>query len=303
MVAVQLTAGVPASGATIALSSSHPSVAPVPATISMQGTHAWTQFPFTVGRVTSPTVVTLTATLNGVSASSPITIRPPTLNDDILQPAVRATGDAAMSGWVDLEGGGLAGPSGFAVNLSSDSPAATVPPSVTIPAGVCCTSFPIQTERGHVDDADHDHRKRGQRYDALEDHADGGAAPTGLLVRPMSTTSGSQGVVRTAEGVGHDQILHAASSNPSLAAVPDSVSVAAVSGIRFFDITTAPVTAPTTVTISVSGGGVTLSQPLTLYPSLPALTSMTVTPTTVTGGASATGTVRIASPRRRSASR
>src|SRR6185295_7696890 len=124
MMAVQLTAGVPASGATITLTSSHPAIVPVPATMAMQGTHAWTQFPFTVGQVTSPTVVTLTATLNGVSASSQMTVRPPTLNDDILQPVVRATGGAPMSGWVDLEGGGLAGPSGFTVNLSSSSPAA-----------------------------------------------------------------------------------------------------------------------------------------------------------------------------------
>src|SRR5262245_18033768 len=145
MLALQLTAGVPASGATIALSSSHPSLVPMPATISMQGTHAWTQFPFTAGQVTTPTVVTLTATLNGTSASSQITVRPPTLNDNILQAVVRATGGTAMSGWVDLEGGGLAGPSGFSVALSSSSPAATVPASVTVPAGVSGTSFPIQT--------------------------------------------------------------------------------------------------------------------------------------------------------------
>ena len=102
----------------------------------MPGTHAYTEFPITVGQVTSPTVVTLTATLNGVSASSQITIRPPTLNDEILQSVVRATGGTEMPGWVNLEGNGLAGPSGFVVSLSSDSPAATVPATVTIPAGV-----------------------------------------------------------------------------------------------------------------------------------------------------------------------
>src|SRR5262249_21377020 len=59
---------------------------------------------------------------------------------------------------------------------------------------------------------------------------------------------------------------------------------------------TAPVTAPTTVTISVSGGGVTLSSPLTLYPSLPALLSMSVTPGSVAGGNPATGTVTLAGP-------
>ena len=296
MVAVQLTAGVPAGGATIALSSSHPAVAPVPATISMQGTHAWTQFPFNVGQVTSPTLVTLTATLNGASASSTFTLRPPTLNDDILQPVVRATGGTVMPGWVDLEGGGVAGSAGFNVTLSSDSPAATVPTSVTIPAGVGGTSFPIQTSAVTSTTAVTITAGAGNVTSRWKITLTAEPAPTGLLVRPMSTTNGSQGVVTTAEGVGHDQVIHVASSNPSLAAVPDSVTVAAVSGIGFFDITTVPVTAPTTVTISVSGGGVTLSHPLTLYPSLPALTSLSVSPTSVAGGTSATGTVRIASP-------
>ena len=48
--------------------------------------------------------MTLTATLNRASASSQITVRPPTLNDEILQSVVRATGGAEMPGWVDLEG-------------------------------------------------------------------------------------------------------------------------------------------------------------------------------------------------------
>ena len=113
----------------------------------------------------------------------------------------------------------------------------------------------------------------------------------------MSTTNGSQGVVTTAEGVGYDQLVQVSSSNPALAAVPPSVTVFAVSGIGFFDITTAPVTTPTTVTISVSGGGVTLSHPLTIYPTLPLLTALTVSPDSVAGGSPATGTVTLAERR------
>jgi hypothetical protein len=297
MVAVQLTAGVTPSGATIALSSSHPSAAPVPATISMPGTHAWTQFPITVGQVTSPTLVTLTATLNGVSASNQFTLRPPTLNDDIFQAApVRATGGAAMTGWVDLEGGGLAGPGGFVVSLSTDSPAATVPATVTIPAGVGGTSFPIQTSPVTTTKIVTITASSGGVTTRWQITLTPAPAPTSLLVRPMSTTNGSQGTVTAAEGVGHDQLMQVSSSNPALAAVPDSVSVSAGSGIGFFNITTAPVTAPTTVTISVSGGGVTLSRPLTVYPSLPSLTALTVSPTNVVGGNPSTGTVTLASP-------
>jgi hypothetical protein len=145
MVAVQLTAGVPAGGATLALSSSHPALAPVPQTLSIQGEHAWTQFPISVGQVTAPTTITLSATLNGVTASNQFTLRPPTLDTEILQSVVKATGGTTMTGWVNLEGGGVAGANGFVVNLSTDSAAASVPATVTIPAGVSGTWFPIET--------------------------------------------------------------------------------------------------------------------------------------------------------------
>ena len=297
MVAVQLTAGVPAAGATVALASSQPAVAPLPSTLSMPGTHAWAQFPINVGQVTSPTLVTFTATLNGVSASNQFTLRPPTLNDDISQAApTRATGGTMMTGWVDLEGSGLAGPGGFTVNLSSDSAAATVPATVTIPAGVSGTSFPIQTSSVTSTTAVTITASSGGVVTRWRITLTPAPAPTDFFVRPMSTTNGSQGVVRTAEGVGHDQTVHVTSSNPALAAVPDSATVAAVSGIGFFNITTAPVTAPITVTISVSGGDVTLTHPLTLYPSLPAFTSLTASPTSVPGGTSSVGTVTLASP-------
>ena len=297
MVAVQLTAGVPAAGASIALTSSHPAVAPLPATLSMQGTQAWAQFPITVGQVTSPTLVTFTATLNGVSASNQFTLRPPTLNDDIFQAApTRATGGTTMTGWVDLEGSGLAGPGGFTVNLSSDSAVATVPATVTIPAGVNGTSFPIQTSAVTATTVATITASSGGVVTSWKITLTAEPAPTDFFVRPISTTNGSQGVVTTAEGVGHDQLVHVTSGNPALAAVPDTATVAAVSGIGFFNITTAPVTAPTTVTISVSGGGVTLSKPLTLYPTLPAFTALTVNPTTVAGGSSTVGTVTLAGP-------
>jgi hypothetical protein len=295
MVALQLTAGVPPSGATIPLASSHPAIAPVPASLSMQGTHAWSQFPLTVGQVTSATVVTLSATLNGVTASNQFTVRPPTLNDATLQPQVRATGGATMAGWVDLEGGGLAGPAGFKVNLATDSPAAAVPASVTIPAGVSGTGFSIQTSPVTTTTVANITASALGVTQTWKITLTPGPAPTSLLVRPMSTTSGSQGVVTAAEGSGQDQLIQVESSDPALATVPDTVTVFAGSGVGFFGIATAPVSAPTSVTISATGGGVTLSHLLTLYPSLPALTSLAVSPTSVAGGGSATGTVRLAS--------
>src|SRR3989441_452414 len=67
-----------------------------------------------------------------------------------------------------------------------------------------------------------------------------------------------------------------------------------------FNIFTSPVTVQTVVTISVSGGGVTQSATLTVNPAgtpppPPALSSFSVSPSSVTGGSPATGTVMLAS--------
>ena len=68
-VSVQVSSAVPASGAVINLTSSDPNAAPVPATVTMQGNIGWLQFQMQAGQVVSPTPVTITATLNGASAT------------------------------------------------------------------------------------------------------------------------------------------------------------------------------------------------------------------------------------------
>lgn len=295
-VTVQLSAAVPAGGATVALSSSNPGLAPVPTTITLPGGFALASFEIPIGQVILATPVTLSATLNGASASGQFTVMPPTLNNDPLQSApVVATGGATMTGFVDLEGFGFAPAGGVVVNLSTNSPLAIAPSAVTIPAGARGTSFQIQTSPVTTATAVTITASRNGVTAQWQISLMPAAAPTSFFVRPMSTTNGSQGVVNAAEGVGFDQLLQVTSSNPALAAVPNGVTVSAGSGVGFFNIVTTPVTAQSIVTISVSGGGVTLSAPLTLYPALPALTAITVNPTSVVGGATATGSVRLAS--------
>ena len=295
-VSVQLSAVAPTGGATVALSSSNPGLASVPPTITLPGGFAMASFEIPIGQVTVATPVTLSATLNGVAASGPFTLMPPTLNNDPLQSApVIATGGATMTGFVDLEGFGFAPAGGFIVNLSTNSPLALVPSAVTIPAGARGTSFQIQTSPVTTATTVTITASRNGVTAQWPIRLMPAAAPTSFFVRPMATTNGSQGVVTAAEGVGFDQLLQVTSSNPALAAVPNVVTVFAGSGVGFFNIVTTPVTVQSMVTISVSGGGVTLSAPLTLYPALPALTAMTVNPTSVTGGTTATGTVRLSS--------
>ncbi len=317
--AVDLTGPAPSGGATVSLSASHPALLPelpdsrvVPAgSTSVNVLVAPTGFPnslrgMRVGFVTEPTPVTVTASFAGSSASTTITVLPPQLNDTPLQLfPVQATGGAEMIGIVDLEVGcfagfcdGLAPPGGFDVSLSSSSPTVSVPATFTIPAGAGGDSFPIRTtpvnRRTHV---------------TLSARAGSAAAhwtltltpspePDSLRLVPETTSGGSQGqvVIPLSELAGHDQLVQVTSSNPAVARVPGHATVNASTDLGRFDITTSPVEQPTPVTISVTGRGITRSATLTVAPSLPALTGLGVSPSSVAAGTSSTGTVTLGSP-------
>src|SRR5207253_502637 len=227
-VAVQLTAAVPASGATITLTSSTPTAAPVPSTITMPGNTAWTQFFMQAGQVTSPTPVTLTATLNSGPASASFNVLPPSLKSLSISPST-ISGGAQAGAIVMLNGQAPAG--GAFVSLSSNSPAVSPPSSAFVAPGSFSVSLPMQTN----------------------------AVTTNTTVMiPAGVTTGG------------------------------------------FNIFTSPVTVQTVVTISVSGGGVTQSATLTVNPAgtpppPPALSSFSVSPSSVIGGSPATGTVTLAS--------
>src|SRR5437588_457749 len=80
------------------------------------------------------------------------------------------------------------------------------------------------------------------------------------------------------------------SSNTAAATVPASVLVAAGANTATFTISTSPVAASTAVTISGTYG-VTKTAILTVNP--PTLSTLTLNPTTVTGGGTSTGTVTL----------
>src|SRR2546426_1911986 len=86
------------------------------------------------------------------------------------------------------------------------------------------------------------------------------------------------------------------SSNTAVARVPPSVTVAAGATSATFTVSTSAVAASTTVSISGTYGGVTRSASLTVTPApppAPTLSSLTLNPTSVTGGNSSTGTVTL----------
>src|SRR4029077_8836464 len=120
-----------------------------------------------------------------------------------------------------------------------------------------------------------------------------------LSLNPTSVTGGnsSTGTV-TLSGLaptGGAQVA-LSSSNTAAARVPASVTVAAGATSASFTVSTSAVAASTTVTISAAYGGATRSASLTVTPAPPpppTLSSLTLNPTSVTGGNSSTGTVTL----------
>ena len=292
LVAVQLTAAVPAGGATINLSSSNPGAVPVPATITMPANTAWMQFQLQAGQVSVPTPVTLTATLNSASASAQFTLQPPSLKSLTISPAT-ISGGAQPQGIVMLNGQAPAG--GAVVSLSSNSPMVSPPTSVTVAPGSFSASFPIPTS----DVTANTTATVTASYNGAASQAQVTLTPqqppSSLTLSPTSTTGsggGSFATVTIASPSSTDEVLQVASSNPSIASVPGGVTIPAGSTTGGFNVFTASVSAQTVVTISVSGGGVTKTASLTVNPDAPPTPATPAAPTLLSPASDA----RVAQP-------
>ncbi len=277
-VAVQLTAAVPAGGATISINSSNPSVLPVPATVTMPGNTAWMQFQVQAGQVTAPTPVTLTATLNSKSASAQFTLQPSSLKSLTISPST-ISGGAQPQGIVILNGQAPAG--GTLVTLTSNSPSVSPPSSVFVEPGGSSVSFPIPTSAVTANTTATVTASGGGASAQAQVTLTPQQPPSSLTLSPTSTTGlggSSFATVTVASPSSTDLILQVASSNPAIASVPNGVMIPAGSTTGGFDIFTSSVSTQTVVTISVSGAGVTKTANLTINPDAPKPTATPVAP-------------------------
>jgi len=298
---LQLT-GAPPTATNVALTSSNPSAAPVPASITMPANIAWTQFQMQAGQVASATPVTITATLNGKSASGSLTVAPTALKSLSISPST-INGGAQAGAIVMLSGQAPAG--GASVTLASNSAAVSPPPSVFVNPGSFSVSFPLQTNSVTANTSAVVTASWNGTSVQAPVTVTPQPAPASLTLDPTSTvgTGGSSfGRVTVASAQPTDTIFQLTSSHPAIAQVNNSVMVPAGAIAGGFNVFTTQVTTQTVVTISVTGGGVTKSATLTVTPDAappppPAatLSAFSVSPTSVVGGASATGTVTLAS--------
>ena len=121
---------------------------------------------------------------------------------------------------------------------------------------------------------------------------------TGLTLNPATVVGGSNStgtVGLSAPAASATTVTLTRSS--AVATVPASVTIAAGSSSASFTITTTAVNASTAVIISASSGGTAVSATLTVTPAAPpgapALSSLTLNPTSVSGGSTSTGIVSL----------
>jgi hypothetical protein len=126
----------------------------------------------------------------------------------------------------------------------------------------------------------------------------------GIALNPASVVGGntSEGTASlTSAAPSGGAVVTLSSSNTSAATVPASITVPAGAFSATFTVSTASVTASTSLTISGAFGGTARSATLTVTPPPPppppaSLSTLSVNPASVTGGTSSQGTVTLTSP-------
>jgi hypothetical protein len=304
-IGILLDTPAPPGGLVATLSSSNTAVATPPATVTFTEGNDFANGPvsFPTGQVTVDTPVTITVTLGSSSQSATFTVVPPSLKRLDIGTGIgpqSVTGGGTITGTVLLNGRAPAGGAVVALT-SSDATAASVPTSVTVPEGAPSISFSITT--GAVPASTNVSLTaswKGQSVSASLTVVKP-STPTSLVIDPTSVTGGNPAtaaVVFSTQTPPGGQAVHFTSSNSFLAFVPDVTAPGGVTAAST-TVTTRAVASPTPITITATTGGVTVSGTLTLLPVAgappppPVLSSLTLSPTSVTGGGAVQGTATL----------
>lgn len=142
---VTLDGPAPTGGFSVGLSSTDASVASVPTSVVVPEGARSATFTITTGNVTQTTLATVTATAGAISKNQTLAVAPVVLIGLSLNPATVVGGKTA-TGTVTIDSPAPVG--GIVVAVSSSAPKiASVPATVTIPAGATSASFLVTTTR------------------------------------------------------------------------------------------------------------------------------------------------------------
>ena len=304
-------------GPTITLTSSHPAVASVPASVQMPASTLLGQQVLITTQVPAvDTNVTITATDGRYTFSTILTVRagtpPPVLSAVSVNPTTIVGGNAA-TGTVTLSAA-QSSPMVVQVSIIETAPAslpANNPPcpsisrcyNVTVPAGSTSANFAIATTPVSLQfNLNISATLAGTERQALLLITPGAASAvtlSALTLNPASVVGGSSSTatVSLSAAAPSGGVVVSLTDNSAAATVPSSVTVPAGASSANFTVTTETVPATNLVTISASASGSgAVSGVLTVNPAAattPTLSTLSLNPTSVVGGNSSTGTVTL----------
>ena len=184
---------------------------------------------------------------------------------------------------------------GLSINLSSSSVSANVPTSVTVPANSTQATFtittsPVPTLVVAVI------RAAGSSMTGTGNMTINPPSPSSLGITPTSVVGGTSATATvTLNGAAPQGGLTVSlSSSSTNASVPRTLTIAQGENLTSFSVTTAAVSALDIATITASTGQGSATGSLTINPPIP--TSLTLSPTSVSGGSLSTGTVTLSTP-------
>ena len=285
---ITLSSPAPAGGREVQLSSNNVA-AQVPASVTVLAGQTTAVFAIQTSTVNLDTVVTITGSSFGSSASGTLTVESPIATTISFSPA-SVVGGVSSTGTISLSG--PAPSTGLQVALSSNKTAVTVPASITVPAGATEVTFNALTAAVSANSTATITGTIGART-ATGTLTVTAPQLTGLTVRPVSVPGGtsSNGTVTLSSAAPVGGVTVALSSSSSKAGVPAMVTIVEGATSAQFTVTTVGVAAPVSAVITGTLNGISATDTLTV--TAPIVVSVTLDPTTVPGGRTSTGTVNI----------
>jgi uncharacterized repeat protein (TIGR03803 family) len=259
-----------------------------------------TSVSFTIGTtsISSSCTAPVYAQSGTTTVSTNFTVNPgsssgPTLSSVSLNPS-SVTGGSSSTGTVTLSAAAPSG--GTVVSLSSNSSTASVPSSVTVPSGSTSANFTATTTSVTSTTTATITAALGSntRQATLTINPPASTTISSVTLNPSTVTGGSNstGTVTLSAAAPSGGTVVSLSSNSSSASVPSSVTVPSGSSSANFTVTTTSVSTALTATITATLGSSSQIAYLIVNPSL-TLSSLTLNPTSVSGGNNSTGTVTL----------
>lgn len=282
----------PAGGIAVSMNSTVPSIASVPAVVTVPTGLQTQTFDVTTVGVAATQSVDITGSYAGLTRTVTLEVIPARLDSLTFVPTV-VSGGTQTVGKVQLDGAAPTG--GVVVAIAADNAALTVPVSVTVPQQQSSVTFACNTAVVSINTSVNVTATfAGVTKTAVVDILR--ATLISLALAPDVIQGGNTSVAT----VGLDNpaatggaTVQLTSSNSAVAPVPASVTVPSGSTNANFDIPTSLVAADTTVTISAIRGSVQIDRTLTV---LRVDFSLVIDPDVVVGGQSSQGTVTLDQP-------